>query len=91
MYKQKNTNLLNTGKAFLLLTIGIMEYNFRHLLRINGTVYGHLTFILRVERIPHKTALHLEALCLLKCCKCLYTYGSAASIKSSETFKMWVQ
>lgn len=91
MYNQRNTNLLNVGKACLLLTIGIMEYNLRHLLRINGTVYGHLTFILRVESVPHKTALHLEALCLLKCCKCLYTYGSAASRKSSETFKLWVQ
>lgn len=72
MCSQKSGNLLKAGKERLLHMVGIKGDGLNHQLRINGTVYGHLTFISGAESGPHNAALHLEPLCLLKCCKCLY-------------------
>lgn len=52
LYSQRDGNLLNMGKVCLLLTVGLKDYSLIHHLKINGTVYGHLTFILRAENGP---------------------------------------
>lgn len=49
---KRDGNLLNMGKVCLLLTVGSKGYSLNHQLRINGTLYGHLTFILRAESGP---------------------------------------
>lgn len=52
LYSQRDSNLLNVGKLCLLLTVGLKGYSLIHQLKINGTVNGHLTFILRAENGP---------------------------------------